>query len=285
MSSNTSSSPSIPADSQIAFIGGGNMAASIIGGLIAAGVSAAQIRVADPIQESLERLKATAPVMTSSDNAEAVAGADVIVMAVKPQVMRTVAEALAPSLLNSGALVISIAAGITAGSLSQWLGKHLAIVRCMPNTPALLQCGATALYANANTSTEQRDLADAVLAAVGINRWVEEEGQLDAVTALSGSGPAYFFLAMEAMQAAGEKLGLDADTARDLTLQTALGAARMVCESDVDAAELRRRVTSPNGTTERAVNLFQQGGFEALFETAMTGARDRSIELAEELGD
>ena len=260
------------------------MAASIIGGLIASGVQASLITVSDPYEESLAKIRDIAPVKTCNDNALAISGADVIVLAVKPQVMKQVGEALAADLAESPALIISIAAGINCESLGAWFGKHMAIVRCMPNTPALLQCGATALFANSAVNEQQQQLADTILTAVGITRWVNTEPELDAVTAVSGSGPAYFFLAIEAMQAAGEKLGLSADVAKDLSLQTALGAARMAVESDVDAAELRRRVTSPKGTTERAVQLFQEGGFEDLFLTAMTGARDRSVELAEELG-
>ena len=271
-------------NTRIAFIGGGNMAASIIGGLIASGVQASLITVSDPYEESLAKIRDIAPVKTCNDNALAISGADVIVLAVKPQVMKQVGEALAADLAESPALIISIAAGINCESLGAWFGKHMAIVRCMPNTPALLQCGATALFANSAVNEQQQQLADTILTAVGITRWVNTEPELDAVTAVSGSGPAYFFLAIEAMQAAGEKLGLSADVAKDLSLQTALGAARMAVESDVDAAELRRRVTSPKGTTERAVQLFQEGGFEDLFLTAMTGARDRSVELAEELG-
>lgn len=271
-------------NTRIAFIGGGNMAASIIGGLIASGVQASLITVSDPYEESLAKIRDIAPVKTCNDNALAISGADVIVLAVKPQVMKQVGEALAADLAESPALIISIAAGINCESLGAWFGEHMAIVRCMPNTPALLQCGATALFANSAVNEQQQQLADTILTAVGITRWVNTEPELDAVTAVSGSGPAYFFLAIEAMQAAGEKLGLSADVAKALSLQTALGAARMAVESDVDAAELRRRVTSPKGTTERAVQLFQEGGFEDLFLTAMTGARDRSVELAEELG-
>lgn len=261
------------------------MASSIIGGLVASGVQPAQITVGSPREAGLAKIKEVAPVNTCTDNALAVKTADVIVLAVKPQKMKAVGAALAPALLESNALIISVAAGINCQSLNAWFGEHLAIVRSMPNTPSLLQCGATGLYGTKSVSEEQKRLADTILSAVGITQWVDAEADLDAVTAVSGSGPAYFFLAIEAMQQAGEKLGLSAEVAKDLSLQTAYGAARMARESDVDVAELRRRVTSPNGTTERGIELFQQGGLEALFLTAMTGARDRSIELAKELGD
>jgi pyrroline-5-carboxylate reductase len=196
--------------------------------------------------------------------------------------MKAVCEALRPS-LKPNQLVVSIAAGITCASMNKWLGEH-PIVRCMPNTPALLRQGVSGLYATARVSSEQREQAGQLLSAVGIVLWLDDEKQLDAVTAVSGSGPAYFFLLIEAMTAAGEKLGLPRETAAQLTLQTALGAALMATGSDVDAAELRRRVTSPAGTTEAAIKSFQAGGFEALVETALTAAAHRSAEMAEQLG-
>ena len=202
--------------------------------------------------------------------------------ATKPQVLKGVSQALAPS-LQPGQLIVSIAAGITCASLASWLGD-VAIVRCMPNTPALLRQGVSGLFANARVSAAQKAQAEQVLSAVGLALWLNEESQLDAVTAVSGSGPAYFFLLIEAMTAAGEKLGLPRETAARLSIHTALGAARMASESDVDAAELRRRVTSPNGTTEAAINTFQTGGFEALVQQALNAAANRSAELAEQLG-
>ncbi|QQD18420.1 pyrroline-5-carboxylate reductase [Spongiibacter nanhainus] len=267
----------------IGFIGGGNMAASIIGGLLASGVPGNHIRVGEPNAKSRDKLQALGDIQVGADNDAVISQSDIVVLAVKPQVMRSVLESLATPLRERRPLLISIAAGVTTGAMNDWLGDNLAIVRCMPNTPALLQSGATGLFANAAVSDTQRQQAGAILEAVGLAVWVEKEVQLDAVTAVSGSGPAYFFLMMEAMQASGEKLGLDADTARQLTLQTALGAARMALEGDVDVAELRRRVTSPNGTTERAIGLFEQGGLRQLVEQALTGARDRADELAKEL--
>lgn len=267
----------------IGFIGGGNMAASIIGGLLASGVPGRHIRVGEPNADSRNTLQALGDIQVSADNDAVVSQSDIVVLAVKPQVMRTVLGSLATPLRRHRPLLISIAAGVTTEAMNDWLGDTLAIVRCMPNTPALLQSGATGLFANAAVSDTQRQQAGSILEAVGLAVWVDDETQLDAVTAVSGSGPAYFFLLMEAMQASGQALGLDADTARQLTLQTALGAARMAMESDVDVAELRRRVTSPNGTTERAIGIFEQGGLRQLVEQALTGARDRADELAKEL--
>ncbi|MDP9508456.1 pyrroline-5-carboxylate reductase [Pseudomonas protegens] len=267
---------------RIAFIGAGNMAASLIGGLRAKGLEAAQIRASDPGAETRAKVAAEHGIQVFADNAEAIAGVDVIVLAVKPQAMKAVCEALRPS-LQPQQLVVSIAAGITCASMNHWLGEQ-PIVRCMPNTPALLRQGVSGLYATAQVSPEQRHLAEELLSAVGIALWLDQEQQLDAVTAVSGSGPAYFFLLIEAMTAAGEKLGLPRETAAQLTLQTALGAAHMAVSSDVDAAELRRRVTSPAGTTEAAIKSFQANGFEALVEKALGAAAHRSAEMAEQLG-
>ena len=267
----------------IGFIGGGNMAASIIGGLLTSGVDARQLRAGDPSQESLDRLASLGPITTSQDNLDIIPGCDVLVMAVKPQLMKVVCAGIADTVQSSKPLIISIAAGVTSDSLNHWLGGNLAIVRCMPNTPALLRCGATGLFANTAVSEIQRQQAQQILDAVGLALWVEQESELDAVTAVSGSGPAYFFLMMEAMQASGEAMGLSPDVAKQLSQQTALGAARMALESDVDVAELRRRVTSPKGTTERAITIFEDGGFRALVQQALQGAADRADELGREL--
>ncbi|MBF0639269.1 pyrroline-5-carboxylate reductase [Pseudomonas protegens] len=267
---------------RIAFIGAGNMAASLIGGLRAKGLEASQIRASDPGEQTRAKVAAEHGIQVFADNAEAIEGADVIVLAVKPQAMKAVCQALRPS-LKPQQLVVSIAAGITCSSMNSWLGAQ-PIVRCMPNTPALLRQGVSGLYATAEVSAQQRQQAEALLSAVGIALWLDQEQQLDAVTAVSGSGPAYFFLLIEAMTAAGEKLGLPRETAAQLTLQTALGAAHMAVSSDVDAAELRRRVTSPAGTTEAAIKSFQAGGFEALVEKALGAAAHRSAEMAEQLG-
>lgn len=269
---------------RIAFIGAGNMAASLIGGMRAQGVAADAIRASDPGAEQRAKISADHGIQTFAQNADALAGADIVVLSVKPQVMQAVCRDLVAH-LEHAPLIVSIAAGISCDSLQRWLGpRPQAIVRCMPNTPSLLRQGVSGLYANAQVSNTQKQQAEQLLSAVGMALWLEEERLIDAVTAVSGSGPAYFFLLIEAMTAAGEQLGLPRETAAQLTLQTALGAARMACEGDVDAAELRRRVTSPNGTTEAAIKAFQAGGFEQLVQQALNAAAQRSAELAEQLG-
>ncbi len=267
---------------KLAVIGGGNMATSLIGGLIEKGYAADLISVSDPVAASRAVLAEKFGIRTTADNAGAVATADVVILAVKPQVMKVVATALRVA-LNHQPLVISIAAGIPVAALQTWLGERVPIVRCMPNTPALVQAGATGLYATDRVSATQRGQAEAILAAVGTCLWVPREADIDAVTALSGSGPAYFFLVIEAMVKAGTELGLAPDTALHLTLQTALGAAKMALASDVDVAELRRRVTSPGGTTERALEVFISNGLPALIDKAMLAARDRARDMAVEM--
>ncbi|MCR8922462.1 pyrroline-5-carboxylate reductase [Dasania sp. GY-MA-18] len=271
------------ADPIIAFIGAGNMSSTIIGGLVAKGYPAANIIATATRQASLDKLTAIAPVTTTLDNQAAIAQADVVVLGVKPQVMKSVCLTLAPAIQAKKPLVISLAAGLTLNSFSEWLGEGLALVRCMPNTPSLVQCGASGLYGNAAVSPAQRDMADSMMKAVGISLWVEQESDIDAVTAVSGSGPAYYFLVMEAMQAAGVQLGLSPEVARQLTLQTALGAATMASQSSDEAAELRRKVTSPGGTTEQAILSLQADGLEAMFAKAMTACRDRAIVMAKEM--
>jgi len=268
----------------LSFIGGGNMAGSLIAGLIADGWNPASIRVSDTDTRQLGRLSQRFPIETTSDNARAIEGADVVVMAVKPQVMENVALTLASSLSRVEPLVISIAAGIPEAALRQWLGDKTAIVRCMPNTPAMVQSGATAMYANPFVTDDQRSIAESILRAVGIIIWVDDEAMMDAVTALSGSGPAYIFLFLEAMQSAGQELGFSGETAYLLALQTVFGAAKMALESQEDAATLRQRVTSPGGTTERAINTLHEGGFEKLVSKALHAAAERSRELAREFG-
>jgi len=268
----------------IAFVGAGNMASSIIGGLIESGHPAECISAADPFPVSLERLREIAPVAVYNDNLAAVQVADIIILAVKPQVMATATDSIAAAVRANRALVISIAAGVTIASMQARLGPEVAIVRCMPNTPALVGCGASGLFANNKTSAEQREFAQLVMSAVGITCWVDSEPELDAITALSGSGPAYFFLFIEAMVDAGIALGLDAKTAHTLALQTSLGASRMAIESDVDLVELRRRVTSPGGTTERAIQSFEQDGLRKVVARGMCAAADRAAEMAKEMG-
>jgi len=268
----------------IAFIGGGNMASSLIGGLTSSAEPPAHILVAEPNAEQREQLAQQFSIQTTANNSDALK-ADVVVLAVKPQLLQTVCRQLGETLgqSNPQPLFISIAAGVRSADIDRWLGGNQAIVRCMPNTPSLLQSGATGLYANPQVNTRQKTLAENILQAVGITLWVNREDKLDAVTAVSGSGPAYFFLLMEAMQRAGVKLGLEPETAEKLVIQTALGAALMADNSDVDVATLRARVTSKGGTTEQAIRSFQAANFEQLVENALKAASDRSQTLADEL--
>lgn len=268
----------------LAFIGAGNMARAIIGGLISNGYPAEKIWASEPDEARLEDLSAQG-LLTTTDNNAAVAAADVVVLAVKPQILKPVTEAMSDAVQASQPLIVSVAAGILSTSIDRWLGGNTAIVRCMPNTPALVQTGASGLFANDQVTNEQRKAAATILDATGITLWVEEESQLDAVTAVSGSGPAYYFMVMESMIEAGIKLGLTENVATQLTLQTALGAAKMATSSDVAPAELRRRVTSPNGTTEQAIKTFIEEGLPETFEKALQACNDRSEELAKELGD
>ena len=269
----------------IAFIGAGNMARSLIGGLLSSGYAPASIYASDPDPAQREQAQQAFGIQTYADNNTAAASADTLVLAVKPQSMHEVASALADTVQTRRPLLISIAAGIRIEALQGWLGGRLPIVRCMPNTPALIQSGATGLYANAFVSAEQKQQAQRILDAAGITVWVDAEDQLDAVTALSGSGPAYFFLVMEALEQTGVNMGLETAVARQLALHTALGAAKMALHSEEGPAQLRARVTSPGGTTERAIGILQQGGLEALFEQALQGAKNRCRELSEQLGD
>ncbi|TQV65187.1 MAG: pyrroline-5-carboxylate reductase [Halothiobacillaceae bacterium] len=262
----------------IAFIGGGNMARALIGGLIRNEHPADRLCVSDPNADVRDRLVELG-VCAVADNLKAIEQARVIVLAVKPQALGAVARDLAPA-LRADPLVISIAAGVRIDTLRRWLGGHARIVRAMPNTPALVQAGATGLFAPAEVGSDERAVAESILRAVGVCVWVDSEALLDPVTALSGSGPAYVFLMMEAMQAAGEKLGLDAATARLLTLETMLGAARLALESNEDPATLRARVTSPGGTTERGIAALEQAGLRDAFDTALKAASDRAAELA-----
>jgi pyrroline-5-carboxylate reductase len=271
-------------DGIISFIGGGNMAASLIGGLIADGRDPASIYVSDVDPAKLDALADAFRIQTSSDNEEAVSLASTVVFAVKPQVMAPVVKGVAVPGKAHRPLFISIAAGVREPDILRWLGFDAAIVRSMPNTPALVGSGATALYANPFVGDEQQNLAESVLRAVGLTLWVDNENMLDAVTALSGSGPAYYFLLMESMERAGIALGLSKDHARVLTIQTAFGAAKMALESSDPPATLRTRVTSPGGTTERALDTLMAGGLEHLLHDALQAAHDRSIELGNEFG-
>jgi len=266
---------------KIGFIGAGNMARSLIGGLISSGVKTAHLFAADPNEDTRKALQKDFSIETFAENQQLIDSCDVIVFAVKPQALKEVATALKA---KDSALYLTIAAGIPSESLNNWLGSNKAIVRAMPNTPSLVLSGASGLYANSHVAEAQKETAESILRAVGLTVWVENEKQLDAVTALSGSGPAYFFMVMEAMEKAGEELGLPAETARLLAIQTGFGATKLALEVDDAPAILRQKVTSPGGTTEQAIKTFEEQGLVAIFSKAMTAARDRAEQLAEELG-
>jgi pyrroline-5-carboxylate reductase len=266
---------------KIGFIGAGNMARSLIGGLISSGVKSENLFATDPSEETRQALSEDFSIKTFSDNQKLVDECDIVIFSVKPQVLKQVALALNA---KEAALYLTIAAGIPSESLNNWLGSKKAIVRSMPNTPALVLSGASGLFANTFVSDAQKDLAESILRAVGLTVWVDSEAQLDAVTALSGSGPAYFFMVMEAMEKAGEELGLPSETARLLAIQTGFGATKLALEMNDSPEELRKKVTSPGGTTEQAINTFKELGLIEMFSKAMTAARDRAEQLAKELG-
>ena len=269
---------------RLAFIGGGNMAAALVGGLLRRGVPPTQIAVAEPHEERRRWLRAQFGVETFSDNTLAAAQSDVIVLAVKPQAMREVSLALAPRLAESTALVISVAAGIPLAALERWFGTRRGIVRTMPNRPALNGYGATALVAPERTGRSQRERAESIMGAVGVTVWLTDESQMDVVTALSGSGPAYFFLFMEALESAARDLGLAGEVAHRLTLATALGAARLADEAAEPLATLREQVTSKGGTTEAALAVLETAELRATIARAVAAAARRSVELAAEFG-
>lgn len=268
----------------ICFIGAGNMAQSLIGGLIASGYNQQNIIATDPTEAQRNLVTQTFGIHCLADNAEAIAKSDIVVLAVKPQTFESVCQSLADAVQAKNPLIISVAAGIRANDINRWLGGTSAIVRTMPNTPALIQTGATGLFANSFVTQDQQSQAEHILRAAGITVWVDEESKLDAVTALSGSGPAYYFLFMEAMEQTAQKLGLDEKTAHLLALQTALGSAKMALESHLDCATLRKNVTSPNGTTEKAIQSFENARLREIVENAMKAAQTRAVELADELG-
>lgn len=274
----------------ITFIGGGNMTRSLVGGLIQDGYPPDRITISEPDTERRDDLQRRFGIHGRNDNTAAVRDADVVVLAVKPPAIRQVAEELAPTLQQgengrARALVVSIAAGVRIVDLERWLGGNCPVVRTMPNTPSLVGSGATGMTANSEVSSTQHDLAESLMRAVGVTCWLPEEEMLDAVTAISGSGPAYFFLMMEALEEAGVDLGLDRKTARLLTLETATGAARMALESDESPAQLRARVTSPGGTTEQAISVLEDGQLRELMNRAATAAARRAEELGRMLGE
>ncbi len=266
---------------KVSFIGGGNMAAAIIGGLIASGTAPTDIEVVEINADAREKLAARFGVVTHTDLSQARLHA-LVVLAVKPQTLPEVAAALASRL--SGQLVVSIAAGVRVADLARWLGGHARIVRAMPNTPALVQAGVTGLFAPDAVSQESRSQAESVLRAVGGIVWVDDEPQLDAVTAVSGSGPAYVFYFIESLEAAAEAQGLAPDVARQLALQTFFGATKLALESGEEPALLRQRVTSKGGTTERGLAALDGAGVKQAVSQAVEAACRRGAELGDELG-
>ncbi|GMQ96615.1 MAG: pyrroline-5-carboxylate reductase [Gammaproteobacteria bacterium] len=270
----------------IGFIGAGNMASAILHGLVSNGWPTHALGVSDTDQAKCASLSADLDIQSLNSNQALAANADIVVLAVKPQVMQAVCLELATALANEQSpLILSIAAGVPVASLRQWLNPDCAIVRVMPNTPALVGAGTSALYANPKVTSEQRGLAGKIMSAVGTTLWLDDEDLLDAVTALSGSGPAYFFHLIEIMVQAGCEMGLKHDDALKLCTQTAYGAAVMANAPTADLKALRTMVTSPGGTTERALSVLDEGGLTTLVHKALKAARDRSRELADVPGD
>lgn len=267
-------------DAKITFIGAGNMARSLIGGLVNDGYEPTSITVSCPTQSKLNDLHERFGVNIESNNVVAADNADVIVIAVKPKSVEQVILELANLINDKKPLLISIAAGVRIAKIQSWLSEQQPVVRVMPNTPALVRTGATALFANEMVSDEQRGIAESIMRSVGVALWIDTEEKLDIVTALSGSGPAYFFLIIEAMQLAAEQLGLEHETAKLLTLQTALGAARMALESNEEANVLREQVTSPGGTTQAAMTVFDNAQVKQIFYDAINAATERAAELS-----
>ena len=268
----------------IGFIGAGNMAYALIKGLLNNGFDANQINISDPNEELLRNRESELKVSTYSDNASLLSNSDVIFFAVKPQVLSNVCLEL-KGIVKSKHLFVSIVAGIRSSDINRWLGGNFALIRTMPNTPALFQSGVTGLFANKVVDNDQKSLVESILSSVGECFWVNEEKLIDAITAISGSGPAYFFLLMESMKQAGMALGLDEETANSLSIQTAYGASLMANKTGKDSRTLRAEVTSPNGTTQSAIESFQDQNFEGIVANATRAAYDRARELSNELGD
>ena len=266
---------------EIAFIGGGNMARALVGGLLRRGWPAASIRVSDPSDAARAQFQASFPgVQVHGENLSAAAGAATWVLAVKPQPMHAVANSLAAVATAARPLVISIAAGIRRDDLAGWLGESVPVLRCMPNRPALIGCGITAIHRHPGVDTALQQRAEDVLSAAGECVWLDDESLLDAVTAVSGSGPAYVFLMIEMLEAAAVAEGIEATVARRLALNTVHGAARMALESGEEPATLREQVTSPGGTTAAALAVLEGAGIRATFARAVHGATERSRELS-----
>lgn len=268
----------------IGFIGAGNMAYALIKGLLNNGFDANQINISDPNEELLQSRESELKVTTYSDNTSLLSNSDIIFFAVKPQVLSSVCLEL-KGFVKSKHLFVSIVAGIRSSDINRWLGGNFALIRTMPNTPALFQTGVTGLFANELVNNEQKSLVSSILSSVGECFWVDEEKLIDAITAISGSGPAYFFLLMQSMTQAGMALGLDEETANSLSIQTAYGASLMANKTGKDSRTLRAEVTSPNGTTQSAIESFQDQNFEGIVANATRAAYNRARELSNELGD
>ncbi len=266
----------------LAFIGGGNMGQALVHGLLKSGCTAENVYIIDTNPETCLKLEKKFPHCHVFSQTEAALNiSDVIILAVKPQVMQLACEQIAEQCQLKRPLVISIAAGIQTSSIDKWLGGELPIVRCMPNTPALVQAGTTGLFANTEVTETQRELADAILSIVGSTLWLDDEAMLDIVTAVSGSGPAYFFYLIEAMLEAGLSLGLSEDQARQLTIHTAVGAAKLIEKTGKAPQELRHAVTSKGGTTEAAISTLDQGNMKGIIKTAISNAAIRAKQLAD----
>lgn len=269
----------------ISFIGAGNMASAIIGGMLDSGYQAGDIWVSAPDDNHLQSIRKRFGVSVTTDNRYCAQQADIVVLAVKPQVMADVCSDIAPMVQNTRPLMVSIAAGLTADTLDQWLGGGMPLVRVMPNTPSLVGKGAAGLFANDQVKPAQKDAVQSMFESVGTALWVDDENLLHSVTALSGSGPAYFFLMLEALEEAATAAGIEPATARELAIQTMAGAAEMAGRSDQDPAQLKRNVMSPGGTTEQAVNTFEDGGLRDLVKKAYGAAFERSRVMSREMAD
>ncbi len=268
----------------IGFIGAGNMAYALIKGLLSDGFDAKNINVSDSNDELLIKRQSELNITTYSDNVSLLDNSDIVIFAVKPQVLSMVCLELKNN-VKPNQLFVSIVAGIRGNDINRWLGGNFALVRTMPNTPALFQSGVTGLFANELVNSQQKELVTSILSSVGECFWVDEEKLIDAITAISGSGPAYFFLLMQSITQAAIALGLDAKTANSLSIQTSLGASLMATKSGKDPKTLRLEVTSPNGTTQAAIESFQDQNFEGIVAVATRAAYDRARELSNDLGD
>ena len=270
---------------RIGFVGGGNMARALIGGLIGRGTAASQLSVGEPAVAARESLARDFKVRVAADNRTAIDGCDLVIVAVKPQQAGAVLKALAPQLQGTRTVLVSVAAGIQIASLSAWVGTEVPVIRTMPNRPALIGAGVTGMFSAASVTMEQRRLAEQTMQAAGATVWVSRESDLDIVTALSGSGPAYFFLLAELMMQAAVAQGLAPEAARQLAVGTLHGAGALARLSDGDLARLRAEVTSKGGTTQAALDVFAAADLRAIVERAMQAASQRSRELAASFGD